>query len=178
MVRSILSSVLLLLCLYAGCNRALAETSGGVAIGEILPEETMLGLNGPSRQISEFRGKPLIVNLWASWCGPCRAEMASLERLAWRDQSSQFAVIGISTDDYPDRARAVLKGSNATIAHFIDRQLRLERLFGASRIPLTVLIDAEGRVIRKVHGARQWDGPEALRLIEGAFGLSTSTSQP
>jgi len=140
-----------------------------VAIGQVLPDATLEGLNGPSKRLREFLGKPLLINVWASWCGPCQAEMASLERLAWRDQTRDFAIIGISTDDYPDRARALLRESNATISHFIDRKLRMENMLGASRLPLTVLVDANGRVIDKIYGSRQWDSAESLQLIAEAF---------
>lgn len=140
-----------------------------IGIGEVLPGESLLGLNGPSRNLSEFRGMPLVINVWASWCGPCRAEMASLERLAWLDDSSDFNIIGISTDDYPERARAALSAANATISHYIDVRLQLEKLLGASRLPLTVLVDAEGRVVDKIYGARAWDSPDALKLIARSF---------
>lgn len=133
----------------------------------------MLGLNGPNRKLSAFRGRPLIINVWASWCAPCRQEMASLERLAWQNHAARFAVIGISTDDYPDKAQRLLKGSNATINHYIDRQLELENMLGATHLPLTVLVDAQGRVVDKVYGAKEWDGPEALRLIDKAFRVQT-----
>jgi len=129
----------------------------------------MQGLNGPSRPLSFYRGRPLIINVWASWCAPCRAEMASLERLAWGDLAERFAVIGISTDDHIDRAQSWLRRSNATISHYIDRRLELEHMLGATHLPLTVLVDATGRVRAKVAGAREWDGPEARRLIETHF---------
>jgi thiol-disulfide isomerase/thioredoxin len=129
----------------------------------------MQGLNGPSKKLSAFRGKPLIINVWASWCGPCRQEMASLERLAWLNQEKNFTVIGISTDDYPDIAKALLKKTNATISHFIDSKLLLENMLGASKLPLTVLVDANGRVLDKIYGAREWDSPAALRQISKAF---------
>ena len=150
-----------------------AKTPGEVAIGETLRDASLLGLNGPTRKLSEFRGRPLIINVWASWCAPCRQEMASLERLAWHDHARQFAIIGISTDDYPDRAQQLLKGTNATISHFIDRQLVMENMLGATHLPLTVLVDASGRVVDKIYGAKQWDGPEALALIVKALRIRT-----
>jgi thiol-disulfide isomerase/thioredoxin len=148
---------------------AAARTPGEVGVGEALPDAMMQGLNGPPRKLSAFRGRPLIINVWASWCGPCISEMASLERLAWHDEAGRFAVIGISTDDYPERAIGLLKTSRATISHFIDQKLLLENMLGASRLPLTVLVDANGRVVEKVYGARQWDSPEALGVIRKAF---------
>ena len=96
--------------------------------------------------------------------------MASLERLAWRDQGHRFAIIGISTDDRADLAQGLLRNSNATISQFIDSGLVMEIMLGASRLPLTVLVDADGRILKKVYGARQWDGAEALRLIDATLG--------
>ena len=162
-------SMLLAACVAWPTQRVAADTSDEVRVGDLLRDVTMTGLNGPPRKLSEFRGKPLLINVWASWCGPCRAEMASLERLAWLEQSRYFNVIGISTDDYVDRAQAALKESNATITHFIDANLVLEKMLGASHIPLTVLVDADGRVLQKVSGAREWDSPASLLIIDNAF---------
>jgi len=164
----------LLLWLAAVAPVAAAKTPGEVAIGEALRDATLLGLNGPARRLSEFRGRPLIINVWASWCAPCRQEMASLERLAWQEHPAKFAVIGISTDDYPEKAQRLLKSTNATISHYIDRQLQMENMLGATHLPLTVLVDADGRVVAKVYGAKEWDGPEALKLIDKAFRSRTS----
>lgn len=155
-----------------------AAAPSGVQVGQPLREATLRGLNGPSRQLSSYRGRPLLINVWASWCGPCRDEMASLERLAWGDLSSRLAVIGISTDDYIDRAQAYLKRSNASISHFIDHQLEMEHMLGATHLPLTVLVDARGVVVAKVSGAKAWDGPEARRLINGALGLDKPARRP
>ncbi len=150
-----------------GVSAAPAE----VAIGGTLRDARLRGLNGPDRMLSAYRGRPLVINVWASWCAPCRAEMASLERLAWHDLARGFAIIGISTDDYRERAMAVLKQTNATISHFIDHQLELEHLLGATQIPLTVLVDAQHRVRDRVVGARDWDSPDSLQRIGRAFGL-------
>jgi thiol-disulfide isomerase/thioredoxin len=159
----------LLLCALVAPSASPAKTPGEVEVGNALREASLLGLNGKSRKLSEFRGRPLIINLWASWCGPCRAEMASLERLAWIDAPRQVAIIGISTDDDPRAAQAWLKASNATLSHFIDHRLELENMLGADRIPLTVFVDADGRVLQKVYGAKEWDAPEARKLIEQLF---------
>lgn len=159
----------LILWAVAATGPASAKTPDEVEIGQTLRDATLLGLNGPTRKLSDFRGKPLIINVWASWCGPCRQEMASLERLAWQEHAVPFAVIGISTDDYPDNAKQLLKATNATISHFIDRNLLLENMLGASRLPLTVLVDAKGQVVDKVYGAKNWDSPQAMTLIGNAF---------
>jgi hypothetical protein len=68
-----------------------------------------------------------------------------------------------------EQAQKLLKNSNATISQFIDSGLAMETMLGASRLPLTVLVDADGRILKKIYGARQWDGAEAVRMIKDTF---------
>ena len=142
-----------------------------VAVGHALPDVVMAGLNGPHKPLSSYRGRPLIINVWASWCGPCREEAASLERLAWSEAGRRYTVIGISTDDDRNAALKWLRHSNATISHYIDSGPRwtLEHMLGASTIPVTVLVDAEGRVAARFRGARDWNSAESIQLIKQAF---------
>ena len=149
-------------------------TPGEVAIGQPLRDATLLGLNGPTKRLAEFRGRPLIINVWASWCGPCRREMASIERLAWHDEMAGIRIIGISTDDYADRAQAWLQQSDATLSHYLDRELQLENMLGASRLPLTVFVSADGRVLARVYGAKEWDAPAARRYVQHTFGTAVA----
>jgi thiol-disulfide isomerase/thioredoxin len=161
--------LLLMMFLGVASVTLCASAAGEVAIGQVLPNAILQGLNGPVQSLASFRSRPLIINVWASWCGPCRKEMASLERLAWRAEGRDFAIIGISTDDYPEQARRLLKLSNATISHFIDTRMEMERMLGASRLPLTVLVNPDGRVLEKAYGAREWDSAGALQFIDHAF---------
>ena len=80
-------------------------------------------------------------------------------------------MIGISNDDSRKAALQWVRQSNATISHYIDTGPRwtLEHMLGASSIPLTVLVDAKGRVVARFQGAREWDSAESIRLIERAF---------
>jgi thiol-disulfide isomerase/thioredoxin len=156
---------LMLLLLAGSTSPAFAKTPGEVEVGGTLRDVKMQGLAGPSGKLSAFLGKPLIINVWASWCGPCREEMASLERLSRRYGGQQFSVIGISTDDYPEAAEAFLKRSKIKFPQFIDSHLVLENMLGANRIPLTLLVNGQGQVLLKVYGTREWDDAHALALI-------------
>jgi thiol-disulfide isomerase/thioredoxin len=153
---------------YAALLMALTLSSASaadlVAVGAPLPQATLDPLSGPIRQLAWFRGKPLLINVWASWCGPCRAEMGSLDRLA-RRYAGQFNVIGISTDDYRKQASAFLQGAHVSFPNFIDHALQLESLLGADRIPLTLLVDANGRVLARHYGSQQWDSPQNAALV-------------
>lgn len=161
----------LLIAALTALSPAHAKTPGEVDVGGTLRDLPMQGLNGAPGKPSDFRGKPLIVNVWASWCGPCRAEMGSLDRLA-RRYGKQFTVIGISTDDHPQNARMFLQKSGTSFPMFIDdKPWPLENMLGANRLPLTVLVDADGKVLGKYYGAHEWDGREAVEAIAKLFKL-------
>ena len=165
------ATLLIILWLSAICAPAFANTPGEVEVGGHLREATLHGLVNKSRKFSEYRGKPLIINVWASWCGPCREEMGSLDRLARKYAGKKFQVIGISTDDDDKAAAKYIKQSNVSFETFIDSKVFLENMLGANMLPLTLLVDAHGRLLRKVHGSHEWDSPEFLTLIGETFGI-------
>ena len=129
----------------------------------------MHGFSGKIKKFSDFRGKPLIINVWASWCPPCQAELPSLERLARRYGGKQFNVIGISTDDDGNAAAASIKNSRLTFENFLDSNVVLENMLGADTIPLTILVDAQGRVLDKARGAYEWDSAKTIDVIANTF---------
>lgn len=155
--------------LFLIATTAVGATPGEVEVGGLLREAPLYGFAGDFRNLSELRGKPLLINVWASWCGPCRAEMGSLERLSRRYGGKQFNIIGISTDDDVDAAAAFIRQSQITFDNYLDSKLLLENMLGANAIPLTVLVDAKGRVVLKIRGSRQWDSAESLELIGNAL---------
>ena len=146
-----------------------ASTDGEIEIGSYLRDTPMHGFSGKIKKFSDFRGKPLIINVWASWCPPCQAELPSLERLARRYGGKQFNVIGISTDDDGSAAAASIKNSRLTFENFLDSNVVLENMLGANTIPLTILVDAQGRVLDKARGAYEWDSAESIDMIANTF---------
>ncbi len=169
LVDSMKTIFLALFCLSALSATAFARTPGEVDVGGVLRDTPLYGFAGDYRKLSELRGQALIINVWASWCGPCRAEMGSLERLSRRFGGKQFNIIGVSTDDHAAAAAAFLRQAQITFDNYHDRNLLLEDMLGADTIPLTILVDANGRVLNKIRGAQQWDSPAALALISKAF---------
>lgn len=171
----------LLFCLLSLSINAVANTSGEVNVGAYLPETTLNKLSdntlktrhpkNTNNKFSDFRGKPLLINVWASWCEPCRSEIGSLERLSRRFGGKQFNVIGISTDDDASAALAFTKQSKLSFNNYLDHNLVLENMLGANTIPLTVLVDANGKVVQKIRGFQEWDSPESLLVIGRAFNV-------
>jgi len=150
-------------------NTAFADTPGEVKTGSLLREATLHRFDGGTDKFSDYKGKPLVINVWASWCGPCRAEMGSLDRLSRRYNGKELKVIGISTDDNSSAAVAFIKKSGITFDNFLDRKLLLENMLGANTIPLTILVDENGRVLKKIRGAREWDSPKIINAMEKIF---------
>ena len=157
--------------IFVMSTHVFADTPGEVKEGKVLREALMYGFAGDTRQLSELRGKPLLINVWASWCQPCRAEMGSLERLFKRYGGNEFNVIGISTDDDSNAASRFLRSSGVTFDNYWDYRLRMENMLGANTIPLTLLIDSQGRVLKKVRGYHQWDTSETIKMIGTVFNV-------
>ena len=150
---------------------AYASHPGEVKIGGYLREAALQGINGKPNTFSDFKGKPLIINVWASWCGPCKEEMASLEQLARRYDGNEFNLIGISIDDDGNAAAAFLKEFEITFKNFLDSNVFLESMLGANTIPMTILVDPRGRVLLKARGKREWDSPEIVTAIGKVFSI-------
>jgi len=136
----------------------------------MLPDVAMHGLGVPDRKLSALRGKPLLINVWASWCGPCREEIGSLNRLAHRHVPKDFNVIGVSTDDLQDHALWFIRNARINFPSYLDSHLQLENILGADHLPLTLLVDAKGKVLEKFTGGMDWDGPEAEERLAKYFG--------
>lgn len=161
---------LLLAVLLGTAGAATPPAPAQLAIGAALPAYRLDPLTGPASTLTGWRGKPMLINVWASWCQPCRAEMGSLQRLSQR-HAAKLQVIGISTDDYRQHALAFLRSSQTRFPNYLDHELQLERLLGADRMPLTVLVDARGRVRGRFYGSREWDSADNVALISRTLGV-------
>ncbi len=145
-----------------------ANPQNGIQVGNQLPSAKLNGLLVKPRNLSDFRGKPLIINVWASWCGPCREEMPSLQSLH-QQHNRHFEVIGISTDDDIKSATSFVIESKLSFNNYLDHQLELERILGANTIPLTILVNSDGRVVKKIYGTRNWNSLETKQMIANEF---------
>ena len=116
--------------------------------------------------LADWRGKPVVLNLWATWCVPCKAEMPTLEKLA-QNNAGKFDVIAVSQDI--DGAAKVLPyfatAGFKALEPYTDSDNALLNASGGGGLPLTILIDAKGREVLRVTGPLDWSGPEAAVLI-------------
>ncbi|MBI1350435.1 MAG: redoxin domain-containing protein [Actinomycetales bacterium] len=119
------------------------------------PEIEGVTLGGDTFRLSEHRGKPVVINVWASWCAPCRAEAPSLAKAA-RELGDTVQFVGLDTRDSDDTARSFVAKFGIPYPNVIDRDGQLQLLFGDSlppqAIPSTVVIDPQGRVAARALG--------------------------
>ena len=134
--------------------------------------------DGRKTTIGSFAGKTVLLNLWATWCVPCRAEMPALDRLQAQVGSRSFGVVPVDVDQLRlDKARAFFKETGVTsLPYYSDDSADILRALGSEGLPTTVLIGTDGCEIATMAGPAQWDSPEAKALIERAARTKPSQS--
>lgn len=134
-----------------------------------MPELVFEDGRGTKRTLADFRNKVVLLNIWATWCVPCREEMPALDRLQQKLGGTDFEVLALSIDvggAAPVKQFYEEIGIRS-LAIYVDRSMRTAATLGAVGLPTTLLIDAEGREIGRHIGPAQWDAPEAVRMIAG-----------
>lgn len=121
---------------------------------------------GGSVMLSALRGKPVLLNFWASWCVPCRLELPSLELLATRHEAVGLQVLAINFRETDGALRRFIEDSGLTLPVLRDRDGAVAQAYGARVFPTTVAIARDGRARFFVVGEVDWSGPQARRWIE------------
>lgn len=173
------------------------ETNGGAAAGPLaglnkgamapllvrpkpldLPEFTFAAADGKSKSLADFRGKIVLLNIWATWCVPCREEMPALDALETKLGGKDFAVVAVNIDKGgPEKAAAFLKETGATqLTLYTDPSGKLFSTLKAVGMPTTLLIDRDGKEIARLVGPADWASPEAVAVIEAAIAAHASAS--
>ncbi|RUU80375.1 TlpA disulfide reductase family protein [Mesorhizobium sp. M7A.F.Ca.MR.362.00.0.0] len=162
-------------------KKVAASATGEVAA--LLPADPpqslkSLAFNGPDGKpmtLADHAGKTVLLNLWATWCAPCRAEMPALDALQKEKGSDSFEVVAVNVDAGDDvKPKKFLSDTGvATLGYYRDSTMTLfndlkERGL-ALGLPVTMLIDGEGCLIAHMNGPAEWSGPDARRLVETAL---------
>lgn len=131
------------------------------------PEFTLSGLHGERIALRELKGKVVLLNFWATWCPPCKAEMPSMERLHRRYKERGFTILAISIDSGGEGTVAeFVKAHGLTFPIGLDPKLAVANLYGIRALPSTFLIDKSGNTAAVALGPRDWDGAAAHAVVE------------
>jgi thiol-disulfide isomerase/thioredoxin len=153
-------------------NDAAPEAAGKIDRshkGEAMPAFAFQDGAGKPVTLADFRGKPVLMNLWATWCAPCVREMPTLDALAAREKAS-LHVLTVSQDMEPGKVQPFLTTRKLTnLVAYRDAELQFSTGMGVS-LPTTILYDASGKEVWRVTGGMDWAGADAAKLIGEARG--------
>jgi thiol-disulfide isomerase/thioredoxin len=140
-------------------------------VRQALPDIKFQDGDGKPLSLEQWKGSVALINLWATWCAPCRKEMPALAALQSKLGSKDFEVVAISVDRKGAEASSVfLKETGAdALKLYVDPSSAILNDLKAPGLPVSVLVDRQGREIGRLIGPAEWNGPEAEALIDAAL---------
>jgi peroxiredoxin len=158
----------LVIILSLKLNDSSFKFSNQVAIKDNLPapDFTFPGLDGKKVSLSDYKGKVVLVNIWATWCSPCVEEMPSMEKLYRKFKGENFEILAVSIDEPGLKAVApFMKKSNLTFPALIDSEGAIKAVYGITGIPESFIIDQQGILLKKIVGPVDWATPNIFRFF-------------
>jgi len=152
------------------------QQAGGRA-GFPAPDFALNDLYGRSHRLADLRGKVVFLNLWATWCPPCRMEMPSMEHLHRRLQGTDFAMLAVSEDDESDVVRSFVDEMQLTFPIVLAPAGQVPPRYGVTGYPETFIIDRNGQVIQHFIGPEDWDSEQVYRYFVGLLDQKTPPAQ-
>lgn len=144
-----------------------------------LPSLSFRDESGKPLTLADFSGRVVLLNIWATWCPPCRHEMPSLDRLNAMRAGPGFEVVALSIDIDPAVVLPFFREIGIkTLRGYFDSQARASIAVGAAALPVTLLIDKNGREIGRALGPAEWDSAAVVALIDAAQGTGQKQSAP
>jgi len=134
--------------------------------GDSAPPFQAQRLDNKPATLADYRGKVILLNVWATWCVPCRAEMPSMQRLQREFAGSDFHVVAVSVDqEGPEIVISFARELGLSFDILHDRAGEIQRTYRTSGVPESWVIDRHGTIVKKVIGATQWDSPVNTALV-------------
>ena len=141
-------------------------TPSELNVGDAFPELSLVSLEGDEVHLSSFKGKLVVLNIWATWCGPCRKELPSLESLDKLLGDENFEVLGLSIDEDALLVREYLTDKNITLPVYFNSEGELDySALGINVFPYTFVITPDGRLAERHPGEKVWNSAEVVRSL-------------
>ena len=135
--------------------------------GGALPAFVLKDLDGVEHRLADFRGKVVLVNFWATWCGPCVQEMPSLQRLKEKLAGRPFVVLAVNLDEPESRIRNFLAKVSVDFPILLDPEKKASRAWNARILPASYIVGADGKIRYSLVGELEWDDEQVVaRLSE------------
>lgn len=135
-------------------------------------EDFNLTLNGNPAKLSDLHGKVVVLNFWASWCGPCVEETPGLIALQQRINSRNGVVLGVSIDEDESAYDKFVRDQHLNFPTYRDPSKHIATEYGTSMWPETYIIDRKGKILRKIIGPQDWNSPEMTAYFDAILGQS------
>ncbi len=145
------------------------EGKVGVNVGECSPNFSIQSIDGKSYSLSQFKGKVVLLNFWATWCKPCIVEMPSMQKAYLQLKKSNIEILAVSIDTNEKEIKEFLDNQLQThlkFPIFFDKGKAVSSQFGTFQVPETFIIDKSGRITDKVIGIREWDESITLNYLK------------
>jgi len=147
-------------------GRSISPIDSDSIVNSRAPDFTLKDVNGKTVTLSSFRGKVVLLNFWATWCPPCRAEMPALNRLYRESRHRGLEIIAVSTDRSIDHIKDFLEKNRVDFLMLFDEDRGAAKQYRVFSMPTTFLIDRNGMVVEKFYGEYDWTEPETKGKIE------------
>ena len=156
---------------YAAYWQASSGPFGRAASPKSIPELRFVDAKGRPHTLADFRGKVVLLNVWATWCEPCREEMPTLDRLQARLGGDRFQVVALSVDKQGATIARKFYDEFAikALPLYIDPTAKAAFVLNAPGLPMTLLVDRNGREVGRHLGAVKWDAPEVVERLQRAM---------
>ncbi len=138
--------------------------------GSLTPFD-LLDITGKRWRAADLQGRPVLMNFWASWCEPCRAEMPSLQQLADLYGPDKLLVLAINFKEAPARASRFATSTGVTLPVLLDGDGKLAQQWGVKVFPTTLMIDRHGKPRSRIQGEVDWTGKAAGKLVDGLMSV-------
>jgi len=134
--------------------------------GKLAPDFTLPTMDGKAMTLADYRGKVVFLNIWATWCPPCREEMPSMQNLHEKFKGKDFAMLTISIDEDTELVRPFMEELGLTFPVAFDPEQTVASQYGITGVPETFLIDKNGVVMHHIVGPGKWDDPSIITAFE------------